>query len=219
MTPRSSYTFSLDYAPTSGYLFLGQTRQRSLAKIQLGYRRKLVGNAYAQWSWEMDAQPLTFMLEPVAQQSVTIGGPPGGTPDFGAATRVPYCKDGTSTGTVVTPSGSEPYTVITRCGRITDRAFGLEPLGQHIRFLPFSRIGPFVEANAGFLVFNRNVPSDAGRRFNFQFDGGVGLEYALPHRRWLAAEYRVHHISNASTAPDNSGIDQQMFRLSYVFGR
>jgi lipid A 3-O-deacylase len=85
--------------------------------------------------------------------------------------------------------------------------------------LPFSRIAPFVEANAGFLYFNRNVPSDAGSRFNFQFGGGVGLEYSLPHRRMIAAEYRVHHISNAYTAPDNSGIDQQMLRVSYVFGR
>lgn len=30
MIPRSSLTFSLDYAPTSGYLFLGENSQRRL---------------------------------------------------------------------------------------------------------------------------------------------------------------------------------------------
>lgn len=215
MTPRSSFTFSVDYAPTSNYLFLGVDRQRALAQVQLGYRRKLVGNAYAQWSWEVDAQPFILMTEPIAKQSVSLAG----GPDFGASARVQYCTPGTTTQTSNTPTGPVTYTITTACGRITDYGYGAEPLGQHIRFLPFSRIGPFIEANAGFLVFNRNIPSDEGRRFNFQFDGGAGLEYALPHRRWVAVEYRVHHISNAYTAPDNSGIDQQMIRLSYIFGR
>ena len=78
---------------------------------------------------------------------------------------------------------------------------------------------PFVEANAGIVAFNRNIPSDFGRRLNFIFSGGAGLEYALGNRRWVAVEYRVQHISTAYTAPDNSGIDQQVLRLSYAFGR
>jgi hypothetical protein len=217
MTPRSSFTFTFDYAPTSEHIFLGQNQQRKLAEIQVGYRRKLVGNAYAQWSWEVDAQPLIFMTEPIAHDTLQLS---NGDPFEIAAVRVSNCVAGTSNILIFNPSGPSTVGKVTRtCGSITDRAFGLEPLGQHVRFLPFSKIGPFVEANAGFLLFNRNIPSDNGSRFNFQFGGGAGLEFALPHRNMLAVEYRVHHISNAYTAPDNSGIDQQMFRVSYVFGR
>lgn len=216
VAPRSSIVFSAIYAPISGYLFLGQNRQRKLAEVEIGYRRYLLGNAYAQWSWEVDVQPLIVMTEPLAHDTLQY---PTGDPFEIAAVRVPNCVAGKTNFRVSTPTGTGTATVTRSCGSLTDYGYGLRPLGQHVRFLPFSRVGPFVEANAGFLVFNRNVPSDLGRRFNFEFGGGAGLEFALPHRRMIAAEYRVQHISNAYTAPDNSGIDQQEFRLSYVFGR
>jgi hypothetical protein len=108
MTPRNSFTFTLDYASTSERLFLGQNRQRKLAAIEVGYRRKLVGNAYAQWSWEIDAQPLVLMQEPLQEQSF------GGTDNFGASHRVPYCAPGTSTMSFPGSTGPVQIPVTTR---------------------------------------------------------------------------------------------------------
>jgi len=35
----------------------------------------------------------------------------------------------------------------------------------------------------------------------------------------VRAEYRYHHISNHETASQNPGIDNELFQVTYAFGR
>ncbi len=73
------------------------------------------------------------------------------------------------------------------------------------------------------------IPIYGAGNFNYTFSIGAGLELYRSHpapdpdtrfgTRSLRAEYRYHHISNGSTAPQNPGIDNGLFQLTYSFGR
>lgn len=64
-----------------------------------------------------------------------------------------------------------------------------------------------VESSAGLLVFDRNVPLGLGRRANFTFGVGAGLEASVGPSWALAAGYRLQHYSNANSSFANAGSD------------
>jgi hypothetical protein len=69
------------------------------------------------------------------------------------------------------------------------------------------------------MYSTRPVPIDFAGSFNFVFDFGPGVEFYCSRTRSLRLEYRYHHISNHNSAPENPGIDNGLFQVSYVFGR
>lgn len=97
---------------------------------------------------------------------------------------------------------------------------GVSPVGLKFRFRRRERVKPFAEATGGIVYFDRAVPYDAARRFNFMFDFGGGVQILSRSRRALTLGYKFHHISNAYTGDINPGLDSHVFYAGYsVFRR
>lgn len=75
---------------------------------------------------------------------------------------------------------------------------------------------PYGEAGIG-LVYSDFQVAGQGRRFNFNPQAGVGLEYALPSGAALTTAVRLHHISNANTHEDNRGVNSALLMIGYLF--
>jgi hypothetical protein len=99
-------------------------------------------------------------------------------------------------------------------------AVGVSPVGLKFQFRRRERVQPFVEGTGGVLVFDRNVPYDAARRFNYTFGPGAGVQILSRSRQALTLGYSFHHVSNAYTGRINPGVDSHVFRVGYsVFRR
>ena len=99
-------------------------------------------------------------------------------------------------------------------------AVGVSPVGVKFQFRRRERVKPFAEAAVGILVFDRNVPYEAARRFNYTVAGGAGVQIFSRSRRAATLGYKFHHISNANTGRINPGIDSHIFYVGYsVFRR
>ena len=88
---------------------------------------------------------------------------------------------------------------------------GIAPVGFELRWAAADRFGMFGGSTIGALWFTRRVPVPNARAFNFTFDVGGGVRWRVGERLWLRAGYKFHHLSNAMTAPENPGIDAQVF--------
>lgn len=99
--------------------------------------------------------------------------------------------------------------------------FALSPLGfeSHIRFA--SRWRVYGACAAGVVWFTRDVPVVYSRAFNYTIEFGGGLQWRCRPGLWLKIGYKFHHLSNADTAPNNPGVDGNVFMIGLVreFGR
>lgn len=96
---------------------------------------------------------------------------------------------------------------------------GISPAGLKFLFRRRARVKPFVEATGGVLYFERPVPYDAARNFNYTFDGGAGVQIFSRSRRATTLGYKFHHISNAYTGRINPGIDSHVFYAGFSLFR
>jgi hypothetical protein len=96
---------------------------------------------------------------------------------------------------------------------------GISPVGLKFLFRRRARVKPFVEATGGVLYFERPVPYDAARNFNYTFDGGAGVQIFSRTRRATTLGYKFHHISNAYTGRINPGIDSHVFYAGFSLFR
>ena len=69
-----------------------------------------------------------------------------------------------------------------------------------------ARLIPYLFAGGGVLYVDLGLPT-MGSRLDFSYGGGTGLQYLIPQGMALSAEYRYHHISNASTAQPNEPLN------------
>lgn len=93
---------------------------------------------------------------------------------------------------------------------------GVMPVGAQVAVPLGAYAQAFVAGNAGAVVFARNVPVPQARRFNFAFDFGGGLELGTRRVGAVTVGYKLHHLSNAWTAPANPGIDHHVFYAGVV---
>ena len=103
-------------------------------------------------------------------------------------------------------------------GYCRERVFGagVLPVGVQLA-APLGRwVRAFAAGHAGGLLFAKNVPVTEARRLNFVFDFGGGLEVGPRRRGAIALGYKLHHISNAWTAPANPGLDNHVFYVGFV---
>lgn len=106
-------------------------------------------------------------------------------------------------------------------GRAPVAAFGFAPIGfegqQHLMW----GIRSYESGALGALWFTRATPVLGSRAFNFTFEFGGGLIWPLGPRLALRTGYKFHHFSNAKTAPQNPGVDAEMFfaGVERTFGR
>lgn len=92
---------------------------------------------------------------------------------------------------------------------------GISPIGLKFLFRRRERVKPFINSTAGFLYFERNVPYDAGRKFNFAFDVGAGFQVFSKSRNATMFGYKYHHFSNANTADVNPGVDSHIIYAGF----
>jgi len=88
---------------------------------------------------------------------------------------------------------------------------GVSPVVLKWNFEGSSRLVPYIEANAGFVVSSRDVPPGAWRG-NFISSGAIGT-HLLGSRGYLNAEVRLMHISNAGLTNYNPGINTIQVRI------
>jgi lipid A 3-O-deacylase len=72
--------------------------------------------------------------------------------------------------------------------------------------LAADRLYPYIFAGGGVLFVDLGLPT-MGSRLDFSYGGGTGLQYLFRKDMAASAEYRYHHISNASTAEPNEPLN------------
>ncbi|MCH7876291.1 MAG: acyloxyacyl hydrolase [Gemmatimonadetes bacterium] len=68
----------------------------------------------------------------------------------------------------------------------------------------------------GFLYFSENVPVPNARKFNFTVDAGAGITVMARFAVGLLLGYKFHHLSNASTAKTNPGLNANLFYVGFT---
>ena len=81
-----------------------------------------------------------------------------------------------------------------------------------------TRLAPYIHFGAGGTTTNIKGP-DLSRGFQFNLEGGAGLNYFVTKQVALSAEYRFFHLSNAGFAYPNRGVNAHLFcgGISYWF--
>lgn len=219
----NTYSVFTEYSNTSSHIILGVAQNRRLIAPGIAYSRRLLHTRYADWNYAIEVRPLTFIQQPYLDSTYTAIPPATGTiypAQSGPVAR--NCNSGSSLSLPISVSGFPTipgYIYTYTCSRPWTYAGGVSPLGQRISIAPRNRLQLFLVGNAGFLAATQDIPSNDSRRFNFTFEFGAGLEFFQNHSRSWSAEYRIHHLSNAYTARNNPGIDNQILKLTYSFGR
>jgi hypothetical protein len=95
----------------------------------------------------------------------------------------------------------------------TAYGFGLNPIALKWNFAPAHTVRPYLEVGGGTLFTNNQVPNGTSR-VNFTSGGALGMHF-LRHKYNWAAEVRFMHISNASIANHNPGINTVQFRIGF----
>ena len=221
---KNTFSVFADYSNDSSHIMLGQEQNRKIAGIGAGYSWRLAHIRLFDFSYELEVRPLYVVRDPVVAGTSTVvivSGNPDTTLFAGpfAGPVMADCASGTTETVFTSPEGSFTRTVVQQCGSRWTYLGGMSPMGLRFGFAKRHRLQPFLVANAGFLVSPRDEPVNNSARFNFTFEGGVGVEWFRDHQHSFAFDYRVHHLSNAYRGFYNPGIDSGIFRASYRFGR
>jgi lipid A 3-O-deacylase len=91
---------------------------------------------------------------------------------------------------------------------------GLTPFIRY-NFATVSGWVPFVEGGAGVSV--TDIDYDLSGRFQFNLQGGAGVNHFLTDRTALTAQYRWLHFSNAGIEKPNYGVNTQMFLIGVTW--
>jgi hypothetical protein len=220
---KNTFDFFADYSNDSSHIFIGQEQNRRIAGLGAGYSLRLAHKRFFDFSYEAELRPLYFVRDPVVSgtSTVVLTGFPSTIPFEGpfSGPVMANCTSGTTVTTVTSPMGSTTQTITQQCGSRWTYAGGISPLGLRFGFAKRHRLQPFFVANGGFLVTPHDEPVNNSARFNFTFEGGVGVEWFRDHRHSFTFDYRVHHLSNGYRGMFNPGIDSSIFRVGYRFGR
>lgn len=89
--------------------------------------------------------------------------------------------------------------------------FGMSPLGFQINFAGDKDVQPFINTAAGFMLLNKRFPDIRGKKMNFTFGAGGGIEILLSESVSLSAGIKYYHLSNGDRGEINPGIDSNMY--------
>jgi lipid A 3-O-deacylase len=84
-------------------------------------------------------------------------------------------------------------------------------------FTVSEKMVPYILAGGGFVYTNLDIRG-LGREFNGNYQAGFGLRYLIKDRTSIEFNYRLHHISNASTADPNEPLNSSkiLFGISFL---
>lgn len=108
--------------------------------------------------------------------------------------------------------GFEPYTY-----KISLSGLGISPVGLQLNFLSTRILQPFINISTGLMYMNEPFPDDRGKKLNFTFDVGGGVEMLISPSVSLSLGVRYHHLSNGDRGQVNPGIDSNFYYTSITF--
>lgn len=163
--------------------FLGAIPNREFIIIGLQYGRIIAANRFLALEYTCDVIPVAVVTKNPRNEIVTFRAPNGDT-----------------------------FTVA-RIRLTSVYGVGLAPVGWRLYIWQSKPMRLFLSASAGVLSFLDDVPLPGARKFNFTFDFGGGVQL-LSRSHWtVTLGYKLHHLSNANTAPVNPGLDANIFYL------
>lgn len=89
--------------------------------------------------------------------------------------------------------------------------FGISPLGFQVNFAGDKKVQPFLNTSAGLMLLNKRFPDIRGKKMNFTFGAGGGIEILLSKSVSLSAGIKYHHLSNGDRGEINPGIDSNLY--------
>ncbi len=94
---------------------------------------------------------------------------------------------------------------------------GFTPVILTWNFLGTKKVKPFADIGGGLLFTNHDVPTNTNN-LNFTPQGGFGIHYLTTPHRAITGEIKYLHVSNASLANQNSGINASIqFTIGYTW--
>ena len=217
---RNSFGIGAAYSPDSSHILLGVSEKRKLVDFGLSYGRRVHSGPAVNWVYEAEFMPVAFVGDPRLREVITETAPIPNRYVFEVG-RAVGCTPFQESYTFQDQNGvTHNVSLVGFChGRQWTAGQALLPIGMRWSFLPRRKLQPEFAAHVGYMFSTRSVPVEGAGAFNFVFDFGPGIELYRSHRQSVRLEYRFHHISNHDSASLNPGIDNGLFRLSYVFGR
>lgn len=95
--------------------------------------------------------------------------------------------------------------------------FGLAPLGLRINFRQSQAVQPFLGTSGGFMYLDGPFPDERGKKFNYTFRTGIGVEILVNSGSSLSLGYTYYHLSNGDSGQVNPGIDSGFLFASFTF--
>ena len=206
------------YSWDSSHILLGSAENRMLVSIGAVYNRRLLLNHIVNWQYSGELLPVALESDPVQVTVTTYTSLVFPNDVFTETMSNPTglgCHSSSGNGTI---QGFASYTFVATCTRRWTMGEAMSPVGFQWNFLPHRKMQPFVVGHGGYMYSTQPIPLTTAGSFNFTFDIGAGLELYHSKSRSIRAEYRYHHISNASTAQLNPGIDNGLLQVTYSFG-
>ncbi len=227
---RNTYSVSIEGSNDSSHILLGVARNRKLLDFGFSYSHRLLLRPSVDLEYLTELRPVIFESDPVVTETLAQINSAGSFQTVSNVRQVPRCEPGIIFHLSGTDQAGNPYdaTLTAACGqRQSTIGAGWSPLGLKLNLLPRHRLQPVVTALGGYMFSAQAIPISTAGNFNYTFSVGGGIELFSSHpgpdtrfgTRSLRAEYRYHHISNKNTAPENPGIDNGLFQLTYSFGR
>lgn len=90
---------------------------------------------------------------------------------------------------------------------------GATPIGLESRLRLSDAAHLFAGGRGGAVWFGGDVPLEGGGRVQYFAGLGAGVRVRLAGTAWLRVGYEAHHLSNASTAPQNPGMDWHIWNV------
>jgi len=218
---RNAWGIFAAYSGDSNHMLLGSAEKRRLLDFGISYNRRLLTNHIVNWQYSGELLPVALESDPLSQVVENQTAPTVATYTYYQGPIV-FCAPVTQPYTELLGNGtlfsSGTYTVSCSNRRWTIGE-GISPIGFQWNFLPQHKLQPFLTGHGGYMYSTQPIPIPTAGSFNFTFDLGVGFEFYRSKSRSVRAEFRYHHISNDDTAPQNPGIDNSLFQITYVFGK
>lgn len=206
------------YSNDSSHIIMGRVSDRRFSFLGVQYDRALLRRGWGVVAYQAEWRPVVVNIDPEEYDVATVETPGLATQTYFANSRPAACRAATVTYSVGTDV-TQTVTYVTTCSHTATFGQGLSPLGFRMNMMPHRRWQPVVSASAGILLSTRPIPIEHAGSFNFIFDFGAGVERVAENGHAWRLEYLVQHYSNKDTADLNPGVDNGIFKVSYVFGR
>lgn len=105
--------------------------------------------------------------------------------------------------------GFEPYAY-----KSSLSGFGVSPLGLQLNFFSNRTFQPFINTSAGLMFMDKPFPDNRGKKLNFTFDAGGGVEIMLLPSLSFSLGVKYHHFSNGERGQINPGVDSYFYYTS-----